>query len=307
MSMRILIAAVAAVAAAASGALAHTPRVVADIAPVHSLVAQVMEGAGEPVLLLDGATSPHGVSLRPSQATALQQAEAVFWMGEALSPGLADAIGALAERAEVTDLMRLDGLVTYAPRQTALFEMAGADAVEEDEDGGTDPHMWLDPANVRSWLPQIAEILAAADPDNAALYRRNADAAVGRLAALEAEIAGILSASERPDTIVFHDAYQHFERAFGLQLVGAISISDAAPPSAARIAALRDRVAELGGVCVLAEPQFDPRVAAAVTEGTRARTATVDPLGATLEPGPGLYPRLMRDMARVFGSCETPP
>jgi len=46
----------------ATPALAEPPRVVADILPVHSLVARVMEGVGVPDLILPPGASPHGFS-----------------------------------------------------------------------------------------------------------------------------------------------------------------------------------------------------------------------------------------------------
>ena len=58
--------------------------VVASIKPVHSLVASVMEGVGEPILLVKGTGSEHSYSLRPSEARALEQAEVVFWVGETM-------------------------------------------------------------------------------------------------------------------------------------------------------------------------------------------------------------------------------
>ncbi len=61
-----------------------SPNVVASIEPVHSLVAAVMAGVGEPLLLVGGGASPHTASLRPSQAAALQSADLVFWIGESL-------------------------------------------------------------------------------------------------------------------------------------------------------------------------------------------------------------------------------
>jgi zinc transport system substrate-binding protein len=36
------------------------PQVVVSIKPIHSLVAAVMEGVGQPQLLIKGAGSPHG-------------------------------------------------------------------------------------------------------------------------------------------------------------------------------------------------------------------------------------------------------
>ena len=55
--------------------------VVATIAPLHSLVAGVMEGAGEPLLLLPGGQSPHEMSLRPTDVDTLHRATLVVWVG----------------------------------------------------------------------------------------------------------------------------------------------------------------------------------------------------------------------------------
>ena len=64
----------------ASGApLADVPRISTDLLPVHGLVSRVMEGVGSPDLLVDPGASPHGYALRPSQAAALQDADAVIW------------------------------------------------------------------------------------------------------------------------------------------------------------------------------------------------------------------------------------
>ena len=149
----------------------------------------------------------------------------------------------------------------------------------------------------------IAGALSERDPANAAAYAANAEAAGAELDALTGEVAGILDgAADRP-VIVFHDAYQYFERAFGLEVAGAISLSDAAPPGPARLAEIRDLAQDAGAACLFAEPQFDPGLAAVVADGTDLPVATLDPLGAALEPGPDLYPALLRGLAEAAASC----
>ena len=169
--------------------------------------------------------------------------------------------------------------------------------------GPEDAHAWLSPANARAWLGVIADALAEADPENAGIYRANAEAA-------QAEIdAAVTTAREKLDAIqdvrfvVFHDAYQYFEQAFGLNVLGAIQVSDATAPSPARLAELRDAIAETGATCVFAEPQFDSRLIDAVTEGTEVKVAELDPLGMGLEPGAGFYPALIGDLASRISDC----
>ena len=86
--------------------------------------------------------------------------------------------------------------------------------------------------------------------------------------------------------VVFHDAYQYFERRYGLAAIGSITVSPEHLPGAQRIQAIHAKVAALGARCVFSEPQFEPRLVQTVIEGTAARTAVLDPEGAALKAGP---------------------
>ncbi|MBE0453908.1 zinc ABC transporter substrate-binding protein [Roseovarius autotrophicus] len=295
------------------------PQVATDIAPLHSLVARVMAGAGEPALIVPPGASPHGHALRPSEAAALDRAEIVFWMGEGLTPWLEDAIGTLAGDAHVIELLGADGSTVLAFREGLEFtpseaghghDMPGHAAhTAKDEDGheahdheGADPHAWLDPANARAWLALIAGELARHDPDNAALYAANAAEAVAELSALEAGISARLDAVRDVPYLVFHDAYQYFESRFGVAPAGALALSDAADPGPARIAALRDLARDRGVACVFTEPQFAGARVRAVF-GDTVRHGVLDPLGSAYTPGAGLYPALLEDMAAALVDC----
>ena len=113
---------------------ADTPQVVTDIAPVHSLVARVMEGVGAPELIVQPGASPHEYSLRPSEASALQDADIVFWIGPDLTPWLTDTIETLAPDADVTTLLELDKTIELEFRESALFE------AHDHDDHGDDDH-----------------------------------------------------------------------------------------------------------------------------------------------------------------------
>src|SRR6056297_693661 len=111
--MRLASPVLAALCLAITGAAhADAPRVVADIAPVQSLVARVMDGAGAPELLIRPDASPHAYAMRPSEARALEQADLVVWMGPGLTPWMTDAIQTLAgDAAHLTLLTAPETLV----------------------------------------------------------------------------------------------------------------------------------------------------------------------------------------------------
>lgn len=121
-------------------AFAEAPKVAVDIAPVHSLVARVMDGVGETDLIVQSGASPHEYSLRPSEATALQKADLVFWIGEDLTPWMEDAVETLAPNAAVTTLLETEGTKLLDFREGALFEAHDHGDHSDEEHAGHDDH-----------------------------------------------------------------------------------------------------------------------------------------------------------------------
>ena len=113
--------------------LAEAPRVITDIAPVHSLVAQVMKGVGTPELLTDQGTSPHHMQLRPSQARSLDQADLLVWVGPELTPWLDRALEGLTP-AHSVPLLDLPATLNRA------FGAQEEDHEEDHEDHAGDDH-----------------------------------------------------------------------------------------------------------------------------------------------------------------------
>jgi zinc transport system substrate-binding protein len=165
---------------------------------------------------------------------------------------------------------------------------------------GVDPHVWLDPANAAVWVEAIAAKLAQHDPENAAIYRANATTFTIDLSILEAEVEAMLEPVKGQPFVVFHDAYHYFEHRFDIEAVGSVSAIDATAPSAGRMAELQQAVQATGAVCALTEPQFNPGLLAALGP---VKLGEIDPLGVTLEPGPTLYPALLRNMAGTLVEC----
>ncbi|WP_417596783.1 zinc ABC transporter substrate-binding protein [Oceanospirillum sp.] len=306
---------------------ASTPKVVVDIAPLHSLVSQVMKGVEQPKLLIQPEASPHRYSLRPSEAKALSEADVVFWISEDLTPWLESSLQNLAPSAHKVEMLELTETVRHGFRQGATFEAHSHHDDDGDEDhhsdgvhdehhdeeahhehhhGQYDPHTWLDPVNAKVWAKDIAQNLSEVDPEHAALYQRNAAELVTSLDQL------IVSMNKRAEQlkgirfIVFHDAYQYLERRFGLMAAGAISLSDASDPSPARIREIQNRVAEWGVRCAFTEPQYNPRMVSTVFEGSTVETIGVmDPLGADINDPTEHYFKLLTRLMTALEQCQS--
>ena len=313
-----------AIAAAASGATA-APDVVVSIKPIHSLVAAIMRGVGEPQLIVEGAASPHTYNLRPSNARKLEKADVVFWVGPGLEAFLEKPLEALATKATVVELEDAKGLEKLPFREGGPFEAHdhgdeghnghaeeegahdhGHDHAEghgDHDHGAYDTHLWLDPANAKAMAQTIETALIAADAGNAATYQANTKKLIDDLDALDAELRETVKPVKDKPFIVFHDAYQYFEHRYGVKTAGSITVSPETLPGADRVKQMQEKVRQLGATCVFAEPQFEPKLISVITEGTAAKSATLDPEAATLEPGPDLYFKLMRGIAGSLKDC----
>jgi zinc transport system substrate-binding protein len=286
--------------------------VVATIKPVHALVAQVMAGVGQPALLVRGSASPHTFSLRPSDAKSLAHADLVFRVSLATEPFTAKLAAQLPKGATLVTLATVPGITPLPRRAGGTFDVHSHGDHDHDHDhdkaeaNGQDGHVWLDPANGAAMLDAIAEALATKAPAQAATFRANATQAKVRLAAVSQDIQAGLKPLAGRSFILFHDATQYFETRFGLAAAGAITTDPDIPASGKRLSSLRARLAKAGVGCVFSEPNFDAKVVAAIVEGSKVRTVVIDPEGARLDAGPGLYEALLRGLARSFADCLAP-
>jgi zinc transport system substrate-binding protein len=336
-AVRTLLLSTALLAAGTLAARAETPDVVVSIKPIHSLVAAVMQGVGEPKLIVEGAASPHTYSLKPSNAAALQDADLVFWVGHGLEAFLEKPLTALGSKATIVELDDAPGLEKLQFREGGPFEAhthegeeghdhahgeEGHDHAKETEEshdhaaeaghqheehGEFDMHLWLSPDNARAIATEAARALSEKDPANAETYNKNLAAPTEKLAALDKEVAETVAPVKEKPFIVFHDAYQYFEHHYGVQAAGSITVSPETLPGAERLTQIRDKVKTLGATCVFAEPQFEPKLVNVVLEGTSAKSGVLDPEAATLEPGPELYFTLMRSIATSLRDCLGQP
>ena len=297
-----------------------TPRVVVSIAPIQALIAGVMAGAGEPKLLVPGGISPHVYALRPSDAFALSAAQVVVLIDPTFETFLSRPLATLADRARVVHVADIPGIRKYPARDSWLAHEQSAESSSEKSNdshahrvqhvhdhgrtGAFDPHLWLDPDNARHIVTAVSGVLAEVDPVHTATYHRNARMIHQDLIALDEALRRELAPVTRQPFIVFHDAYQYLEVHYGLNAVGAATVTPERAPGIRRLSALRERIRTLGVVCVFHEPQFPPKIVETIVAGTKVRVGMLDPLGS---PGQyAEYVKMMKANARALRACLAP-
>ena len=309
-------------------------KVVASIKPIHSLASHLMHGVAKPDLIVDGYASPHGFALKPSHAKMLQNADIVFWVGKDVENFLEKPLDSIAKKAEKIELLEIKGLNKLKFRERNIFDdhddhghkkkddhddhddHAKKEDDHDDHDhkkkddhddheghqhGEHDPHIWLDPINAKVILNEMVEHLIENDAKNASTYKSNLEKALKDIDKLTIEVMTDLNQST--SSIVFHDAYQYFEKRFNVNVLGAFTVNTDVMPGAEQLAEIREVIEHDKVACIFSEPQFNPDIINAVAKDMDIKTGVLDPLGATLSPGKTLYFDLIKNMSKSFKGC----
>jgi len=311
-------------------------KVVTSIKPIHSLVSYIMEGVGSPDLIVDGYNSPHGFSLKPSHAKMLQEADIVIYVGEGLEEFLEKPLESLAQNAVKFELLKQSGMKKLKFRERNIFE--GHDdhddhghgkkkkddhddhddhdhdkkAKKEDHDdhghddhghghGEFDPHIWLDPMNAKIIIKKVANQLSKLDKDNSSTYKSNSKKALKEIDNLIKQVKSDINKDAK--VVVFHDAYQYFEKRFDVNIIGALTVNTDVLPGAEQLAEIREVIEHEKVTCVLSEPQFNPDIVKTIANDTNINMGVLDPLGAKLDKGKTLYFNLISNISSSLKNC----
>ena len=167
--------------------------------------------------------------------------------------------------------------------------------------GEFDVHIWLDPNNAKVIVKEVANELASLDSKNSNFYKMNAKKTLEKLDILINQIDK--SINKKASFVTFHDAYQYFEKRFGVEALGALTINTDIQPGAKQIAEIKDLVEDKNIKCIFSEPQFNPKLINMIAKSTGAKTGILDPLGSSYKPGKDLYFNLINDLYENLNKC----
>ena len=307
--------------------------VVTSIKPLHSLTSYIMEGVGEPDLIIDGVASPHNFQIKPSHAKMLQKADLVIWVGEDLESFLPSALKSIPKNAVVFELLGQSGLKKLKFREKNIFkghddhDEHGHDEHAKKEDdhddhedhdehgkkeddhddhghahGEYDPHIWLDPSNAKVIVKKITNQLSKIDKDNSSVYKANSKKLLKDLDGLIKEVKNEIN--KDASFVVFHDAYQYFEKRFGINVIGALTVNPDVMPGAEQLSEIREVIEHEKAKCIFSEPQFNPNIINSIASDTGVKTGVLDPLGANIDKGKEMYFQLIKDMSSSLKDCS---
>jgi zinc transport system substrate-binding protein len=267
--------------------------VAVTVKPVHSLVAGVMRGVAEPALVMGTSASPHHYTLRPSERRALASASLIFWVGPELESFMPRILGSLDTSSRNVALIEAKGLLRL-PARTVHHHAA--------DDSHIDPHIWLSPQNAHAMVDAIADELSRLDATHAHIYDDNRKQLQQRIREIDDQIRRKLS-GKTSAFLSYHDAYQYFEQAYGLNNAGFVSSGDEISPSAKYVHELRDRIQKQQLHCLFYEAPSRPALVDTLTHGLAVEAFELDAMGTRFKPGEDTWFKIVSKLADSYNSC----
>ena len=308
----------------------ETTGVISTIQPINSLVSAVIGNTGKTISIIPAEQSPHDFKLKPSDVKVLQNGNIIFYVSNHLESSVTKVFKNLPKNIKLINLMEESGINHLAIRDNAAWERHdhhGDDHDDHDKHGKKhddhddhdkhgkkhddhddhekedDVHIWLSPDNAIKIVQKVNKVLSLYFPENSKIYNDNTTKFIDKIRNLKMELVKELSPIKNKPYIVFHDAYQYFEKTFELNAVGSVALEGDIASSPKQISFIKDKIIKSKASCVFQEPQFDSKLVKIVVEGTNAKIGTLDPLGVNITGNKDFYLQLLTNMAKSLKEC----
>ncbi|MFC8127607.1 metal ABC transporter substrate-binding protein [Streptomyces sp. NPDC057302] len=221
---------------------------------------------------------PHDLELSPRQTASLGESDLILYL-KGIQPAVDDAIG----QSGVEDTVDAASLTQLEKHGTGVGHDHGHEHEDEDEEhgeeeGGADPHVWLDPVKYAEVAEGVGKAMEKADPDHAAAYKKNTKALVGKLDALNAKFESGLKNTKSKTFITTHSAFGYLAERYGLEQESIAGVDPESDPSPARIKELQDIAKKDDVSTVFFEVLASEKTAETLAGDAKLKTDVLDPL-----------------------------
>ncbi|MER6995100.1 metal ABC transporter substrate-binding protein [Streptomyces sp. NPDC000410] len=263
--------------------------VVASFYPMQYLAEQIGGDHVAVTTLTKPGVEPHDLELKPRQASELRRADVVLYL-KGLQPAVDKAIdqAGVENTVDAATLTKLEDHAAHegeSPEEHADHE--GEEHGEEHEHEGADPHVWLDPVKYTEIAKGVGASLEKADPAHAATYKKNTEALVTKLKALDTKFSGGLKTTGTKTFITTHSAFAYLAERYGLEQEGVAGVDPESDPSPARIKELQTIAKKEKVTTVFFETLASDKTAKTLAKDADLKTDVLDPLEGITEKSKG--------------------
>lgn len=258
--------------------------VVASFYPMAYLAEQIGGDHVNVTSLTEPGQEPHDLEISAKQTAQLQESDAALYL-KGLQPSVDEAISQseVATKIDATTLTSLEEHGTEVGGHAEEHE----DEHGHEEEGGKDPHIWLDPVKYAEVAEGVGKAFEKADPDHAADYQKNTAALVKKLNDLDARFEDGLQNTDSKVFITTHAAFGYLAERYGLTEEAISGLDPESEPSAARVKELEKMAKADGVTTVFYETLVSDKTAKTLASDANLETAVLDPIEGITDKSAG--------------------
>ncbi|RLL84611.1 hypothetical protein CN13_05660 [Petrotoga sp. HKA.pet.4.5] len=245
-----------------------------SILPYYYVSKEIIQEKGQVNLVVPPGKSPHTYSPTPKELVPLYESDILITNGLALEIFISNLTKNLENQG-----VKIIEVSDFIPPEK-LISMSGIDEDHEHEDFAYNPHIWLDPYIMYTYIiPGLAEVFGELDPLNKDYYTQNAERYINRLILLDkylAEKAKVIDGS----IFTLHNSYDYLARRYDIKIAGVIQLSPGVEPTPKQLVELTNVAKEENVKAIFNEPQLSDKAVNAVAENLNLSIGVLDPLGS---------------------------
>lgn len=250
-------------------------RIAASFYPLAYIAERVAGNGAVVTQVIPSGVEPHDYEPTAQEMTAVYDANILVMNGQGLDPW-ADRSREQLTKNGIVIISATEGM-DILPAMHDEEEHAEEEG-DHHEEGAYDPHVWLDPVQMKSVVVQVRDALIAVDGGKSAVFQKNADSLIADLDALDAQFKSNLKACKQTKAIVSHNAFRYMARRYNFETLALAGISPDEEPSPQKMAEIIETAKREKLKVVFFETLVSPKLAESVAQGAGAKALVLNPI-----------------------------
>ena len=246
--------------------------VVVSIVPQKVFVEKIGGDKVDVTVMVEAGSSPHTYTPKPSQMKKLSQAKLYLGIGVEFEEVW---LGKFANQNK--DLLVFNTSLNIQKQTMEGEEHEQCKNLHHHDHDELDPHVWVDPQNIKVIAKNIFDALVVVDANNTDYYKQNYESYLKELDTLDEEIKEILKETPKGSTfMVFHPSWGYFAKRYELTQLP-VEVEGKAPKMKALVQIIKKAKKERVHA-IFTQPEFSDKASQNIARNLKIPVVKASPL-----------------------------
>ena len=253
--------------------------------PYYEIASQIGREHIDIASMIPNGAEPHEYEPSTKQVLALEQSDVFIYNGLGMEEWVEKALPSLPKTVRIIEAGALVPLIKAEEEHHHEEDDHGHshDNEKEHSHGEYDPHIWLNPANVKIIAEKVKDTFIELDPQNQEIYEANYQSFAKDLHSLDQDYQEALKDVQHKEIVVSHAAFGHLTHRYGLQQHPVAGISPHAEPKPSELVSLQKLMQEENIKYIFMETLAAPKTAEILAKEVGVEVLTLNTLEGLTE------------------------